>query len=437
MLALVAAVVLSQVSMEPRSIEGPVYLSNSKPNPSFQLFPANRVGAAECTGAVPTGLKGETVTFARAGAQTCSKGDGTVVKLTANQPVVETLIGMALSDGNNGLGGAQLGMLDEAATTNFALQSEAFDNAAWGKFSSVVALPIVTADAAVAPDGTTTAERLQIPATTGSQFSIVQQGTACAVGATFQSFYVKGNGTSGNIFFNIQAPLTCGSCAYNSSTWTRCIQAATSSSGGSFTIGNDSGDSCAAPGALDVFIWGAQCESNTVPSSYIPTTTVAVARSATSWSVDNTAMTPPVPTSGGCFGADAYFSKFEADPNMGYGCGVSGNGAARVPYEARIGASDHEMRIFDGANQNSGPAIGAITYAGTKQSVWGWWQTGVGQNSNGTAWGLGTLQATYAGTIGGSALYELGHAASSCGNNPVAWLTRVRMDTDVTGNKCR
>src|SRR4029077_1644502 len=133
--------------------------------PLFEFAPASGVGmGTACACTTPTGSKGETLTFARSSSATCLKTVGTapqtiangdMVTCTTNQPRV-----MPGADGTN-----ILGLLVEDARTNSALRSQQIENAAWTAANAVVAAPTITANAAVAPDGTTTAERVQIPAT--------------------------------------------------------------------------------------------------------------------------------------------------------------------------------------------------------------------------------------------------------------------------------
>jgi hypothetical protein len=444
-LTVALALLLSQY--DPASVEGPLYPTNSRPNPGFQLFPANGVGAGtECAGTVPTGKKSETITFSRAGAQTCTRANGNVVKLTANQPVVESLTGMALSDGNLSTTGGQLGMLDEASVANNVLQSEALDNVAWTlDKDSAPRTPTVTANAAAAPDGTITAERVQFVATSSgiSQFSGIFQANACPAGTDTGSFYVKSHDgvTTGVVDLAMTGAVV--AVSYSGS-WTRVIDPGVALGAASvLEIGNLSVvNGGLARNAADLDVWGAQCEISPYPSSYIPTTTVAVTRSATSWTVDTTTFSPAVTSASGCFGADAYFSKYENVNGIGgtaYGCGLSGGATGgRVPYEARIGAADYEFRIFDGANQNTNTALNT-TYVGSTLSLYAWWKTSGPINSYGL--GRGTDQASYTNNLigvgGAGGTYQLGHTGAGCGANTAAWLTRVRMDTDSSGGKCR
>lgn len=107
------------------------------PPPFFTAF--TTVPATECSGAAVTSVEGTSISFTNAATtRYCEKSDGTLVAMTANQPRVT----------NDGL-------LIEGSRTNLVIRSTALDNAAWTA-SGVT----VSANTAVAPDGTTTAEEL-------------------------------------------------------------------------------------------------------------------------------------------------------------------------------------------------------------------------------------------------------------------------------------
>ena len=57
--------------------------------------------------------------------------------------------------------------LIQYAPNNLLLQSESFDNSYWAKLASTI-----TANSAVAPDGTTSADKLAEDATTASHYEI-------------------------------------------------------------------------------------------------------------------------------------------------------------------------------------------------------------------------------------------------------------------------
>lgn len=251
----------------------------------FEAFPADGSGVpGVCSTTAPTGVKGEVLTFTRASNATCTKtaagglattgiANGDLVVLSSNQPRVEY-------DANG-----TLGLLVESSRTNSLLRSEEFNNAAWSTTSTGVAVPTITANFAVAPDGTTTAERLEIPAVTGAQFSLIFQSVTLTSPST-SSLFVKGNGTSGTVCFTLGTASSDNVlCSYNSTTWTRCINANKTPAGSQpVYIGNYGtvGGACGAASAQDILVWGGQVETSGAPyaTSYIPTVAATATRVA-------------------------------------------------------------------------------------------------------------------------------------------------------------
>jgi len=229
-----------------------------------------------------TGAKGEALTFTRASTSICTKtasgglattgiANGDLVVMPSNQPRVEYD------------GAGTLGLLVEAAGTNLWLQTQAFNNVAWTKTGITDAAPTVTADFAVAPDGTTTAERVQFAATTGAaNDSSVEQFVSTAAGQLSVSLYVKGNGTSGTIdICSFATSWACTPCNYASATWTRCTldNRAAGAASNYIQFGNVSyHNGGTLRSAADVLVWQAQGQLNSYTTSPIPTTTIAEIR---------------------------------------------------------------------------------------------------------------------------------------------------------------
>ena len=191
------------------------------------------------------------------------------------------------------------GLLIEGARTNLCLRSQEFDNASWTTSNGTL-----TPDAAVAPDGTTTADRLV--GTAASSQGRVSQSIAGSIGATYTwSCYVNSaGGTLVRIYADDNAT-NIASVTYN--TITGAVSVAAAIGGGNWTavssaaqqLGNgwwrfsltftattvaparfqvwhrDTSD-----GTSGIYIWGAQLEAAAFPSSYIPTTTTSVTRAA-------------------------------------------------------------------------------------------------------------------------------------------------------------
>ena len=259
----------------------------------FEFAPSGGAGmGAPCACTTPTGAKGEALTFTRASNGTCTKtttggltttgiANGDLVVCSSNQPRVEY--------DSQGV----LGLLVESAGTNSVLRSQEVDNAAWTKEQDAAPrTPTVTADQAVAPDGTTTADRVQIPATgTTGQFSDWYQtwntgalgdGLACSI-------YVKGVSASDtmDVCGFDGAVWGCTPCTYVTGSWTRCSYV---DSAGSGTLArycqfgaNRPHNGDLARNALDIYVWGMDGKAPaSYVTSYIPTVAAAVTRSAES-----------------------------------------------------------------------------------------------------------------------------------------------------------
>ena len=318
---LVAALVVGQLATP--SLEGPIFQA-SQVSPGFEFGSLSGSGmGAECACAAVTGSRGEVMTFARVGNATCTKGtsglrvtgiaNGDLVVCAGNQP-------RAMRDGDGVLGLFQ----ESAARTNSCLRSQEIDNASWTKTGTGVAAPTVTADFAVAPDGTTTAERVQIAAcpAAGNESMVSASYSASAL-AWAHTVYIKGNGGSGSVHlavYNSSSGLSAAAnCAFVATSWSRCelLYAHTAAAAAVYYIGcKNSGTGAANTGAADVLVWGAQVEAGDRATSYIPTAAAGVTRNAesppsfaTSWaagtsaSVSMSIYTAYTPTTGTWFSA--------------------------------------------------------------------------------------------------------------------------------------
>jgi hypothetical protein len=240
--------------------------------------------ACACTN--PTGAKGESTSTTRSGNATCSKrgssktgiANGDLVVCGTNQPRIEPS-----SDG-------VLAFRAESSRINYLVQSEAIDNAAWTKGPAV---GTITQNFAVAPDGTTTAERYQYSNTNNDY---VLQGFAVGGAAAVTSVYLRGNGVNGTInMCRGGGAGQCVTCSYVSSSWTRCEYPGNFAASNNVFLGCETstlGGACAQTG-LDVLVWGFQGELGAYLTSYIPTTTGTVTRNADVMTVDLGAGAPP------------------------------------------------------------------------------------------------------------------------------------------------
>lgn len=190
--------------------------------------------------------------FARAGAGVGLTAGGGVIPFATGVPRI-----------------TDAGLLVETASTNQLTYSEQLNDASWAKSGTAA----VSANAAIAPDGTTTADRLQAGAASGSMQKTSATALTSGLPVTV-SFWAKGTGTlglrSGVSGMNTTRVLT---AVWQRFTWTF-------NAGGTaeiVQIGN-SGLVAGASATIDAHIWGVQLENGNHASSYIATTTATATR---------------------------------------------------------------------------------------------------------------------------------------------------------------
>jgi hypothetical protein len=232
--------------------------------------------------------KGESGTFTRATVASCRLKSGLLKKVASGVPRSHYL-----EDGTYG------GYLAEGARTNLCLRSEEFDNASW-----VDTRASETANAAVAPDGTTTAEKLVEDATAANSHIVQQNFTFTAAVHTWSVFLKAGERTWARMlvfdgttsyggYFNLSTGVV--GTVQNGATlsieswgngWYRCIvttAAATAAAAGNCSVFIAEGDNDVTfdgDGASGIYVWGAQLEAAAFASSYIPTVAASVTRNA-------------------------------------------------------------------------------------------------------------------------------------------------------------
>ncbi len=197
---------------------------------------------------------------------------------------------------------APLGLLIEDARTNLGLRSEELDNAAWSKSETTV-----SANASVAPDGATTADKA-VPSTANAEHVVSQTITISAGASLTLSVFAKaaGNGKfavyavpANSLYatFDLAAGVVAASAvvgggaivatsieAYGGG-WHRCRLTATFGADTSIPVRlqitqSDSPAGFAGDGTSGVLFWGFQAEVGIFSSSYIKTTSATVTRAA-------------------------------------------------------------------------------------------------------------------------------------------------------------
>ncbi|MEY4756849.1 MAG: hypothetical protein RJA34_1747 [Pseudomonadota bacterium] len=224
------------------------------------------------------------ITFTRASSATHSNAAGAVVTVASNAPRLDYDPATLLPRG----------FLVEEARTNLLTYSEQFDNAAWTKSNATV-----TVNAVTALDGLTTADKLVEAATTSTHY-LQQIFSATNATAYTGSFFAKaGERTKIAVWFSGAFSFVSGYFDLSTGTkisgtgeivsvgggWFRISYSntATSTASSAFiiTVCDATGNATyTGNGTSGIYIWGAQLEAGSLPTSYISTTSAQVTRAA-------------------------------------------------------------------------------------------------------------------------------------------------------------
>lgn len=296
MIPLILVLALSQGQAGVRRTNGSIPTSRGGPNPAAQRSDRGQVWSAAtayvnaihfatasgvgmgspCTGAALTSVEGDRLLLVRDGGAYCTTGNsdvagipvGGLVWLTTNQP--RAMVGSDPS--------GVVGLLLEQQGLNVVADPNDWTTANWTPYGVGVAAPTITKNACLAPDGTMTGTRLQMPAVTAVDESAVFQSITGEEGGPFskssQSFYVKGYGSDAGTtgLFNFTGAWSTGAnCAYaGDGGFNRCLNEAVSSSG-YILIGNSGVKAGHSFPAADLCVWGAQAEPGENATSFMPT----------------------------------------------------------------------------------------------------------------------------------------------------------------------
>lgn len=262
------------------------------------------------------------------------------------------------------------GLLIEEQRTNLLTYSEQFDNAAWTKGGATIG-----ANVAVSPDGTASADKLIEDTSVSTSHRALRSFAAITNAVYTYSVFLKKDtrtwaclnlfdGTNTwSAFFNlatgavgtISGTGTTAKIESVGSDWFRCSVTAT----GAFTQAvtslatGDNGNIYTGDGTSGIYIWGAQLEVGSFPTSYIPTTTAQVTRAADIASVN--VLSPWFNASEGTL--------FVEGSRMGTSltalCGLSDTTASNRVLIRGLGPNDANLKIVSGgvnvADISTGP----------------------------------------------------------------------------------
>ena len=251
-----------------------------------------------------TARKGPTPAFARASTGRFVGSNGLIQSAAINAPRFD----------HDPITGVCKGLLMEESRTNLLIRSEAFNDSVVWTPVRLTAQP--TADTEVSPDGATTAERITPDSTVNNNHRIDRATISLALNTVHSfSIFAKSNGYTGfAIAVDAVSPtigaqfslvgngsVTATAAGYTATItpypngWYRCTATFTSSAtlathrvymfvgqnGTTFTYTGDT--------TSGIILWGAQLETGSFPTSYIPTTGASVVRSADVCSITGSA----------------------------------------------------------------------------------------------------------------------------------------------------
>jgi hypothetical protein len=232
-------------------------------------------------------------------------------------------------------------ILCEPSATNLVTYSEDFSNAAWTKFGGGTGIaPVVTPDFGTSPDGTVSASRVQFNkgtgTTVGDQSTIFDSEATSSGATTSKSIYLKSNTNEAYEMVIYEVTNASGTNVKKitvTPNWQRFdVYGAVSSTTTGIAIGLREINVSGLSNTADVLVWGAQVETGSVSTSYIPTSGSTVTRAADDLVISGSAFSDFYNASEGTF----YFE------------GVPQNLTDDTIYWMDMSPSNERIAIYDG-----------------------------------------------------------------------------------------
>lgn len=232
-------------------------------------------------------------------------------------------------------------VLLEPQRTNLALRSQEFDNSSWIKNGASV-----TANTTTSPDGETNADTVTSSASNGFVYQ-----TFSASAATTYTFSVWVKAVSSNVTFELNlysngSGLTIATAIVTATgTWQRVSVTGTyalASANAWITIGGNSSFST----GETIYIYGAQLEQGSYPTTYIPTTSATATRVADSFSRNNIYTNGLISASGGTWFVELRNNIVYTRDGAGSGIFIDTNSNGQTNGIAILCAVNDRLRIW-------------------------------------------------------------------------------------------